>query len=132
MKGRFQKALLIPLGACAVAAVVVAGMVTYALRQREPVYKGKPVAHWVNLACGPPPESGKFRLEVRRIGPPAIPVLIAKLHTRNTWLRKTWMVVQGKLPPPLSARLPEVEEASVVRARAVECLAMFGPEGKTA
>ena len=132
MKGRFKESILIPLGVGAVALVVVAGIVTYALRQRESVYKGKPVAHWVGLACGPPPESGKFRLELRKIGPPAIPALIAKLQTRDTWLRKTWMVVQGKLPSPLSARLPEVEEASVLRARAVECLAMFGPEAKPA
>jgi HEAT repeat protein len=58
--------------------------------------------------------------------------LIAKLNTRDTWLRKKWGVVLPKLPPILKNQFSPVGDASTIRFEAAECLVKFGPLAKSA
>jgi HEAT repeat protein len=110
--------------------LVVAGLLLSPHFTFEPLHKGKPIRYCTDRACGP--NGNSFRLEVKQIGSPAVPYLIAKLHTKDTWLRTTWMAVHEKLPDRLSGFFTELQPACEVRSAAVECLAFIGSEARSA
>ena len=96
----------------------------------EPLHKGKPISYWIDHASRPHPSN--FCGEVREIGSRAIPFLIEKLRTRDTWFRRARIALYQKLPSPVQDRLPEIEDAPSVQYGAAACLSLFGSEAKAA
>jgi HEAT repeat protein len=103
------------------------------LPRHEPLYNGKPVSYWVDQAVDLHSRSqGDSILQVYQIGPPAVPYLILKLRTKDTWIRETWRVLLTKLPPILRNRFRPVPDAQSIRTEAAYILTKFGPQAKGA
>jgi HEAT repeat protein len=80
MRKRVQIALTLLL-------VAVGGVIAWqVLRQREPVYQGKPLSHWLQ-SYGPDSDSAEVDDAVHTIGTNAIPALLGMLQAKNSGLK---------------------------------------------
>jgi len=97
----------------------------------QPLHNGKPVSYWVDEACSRPNQF-EAQKEVHRIGAAALPYLIAKLNSRETWVDRLLLAVREKLPTPVGRLIPAPHKGPFDRSCAAECLALFGREAKPA
>lgn len=100
--------------------VLICGtLVVWCLRSvGEPAYQGKPISYWLKLTQGPPPTATpgaagqspnpifEAKLAVAEIGPSAL-LYVAKFASANPPpLARAYAWVYGRLPSPISKRLP--------------------------
>lgn len=95
----------------------------------EPSHKGKPIHDWVEMAVEH--NIKEDRAEIKKMGPLAVPYLIEKLKTRDTWFRKAQTTLRGYVPRFLRLRMLE-RDALTVRFQAAEMLAAVGPAAEPA
>jgi HEAT repeat protein len=106
--------------------------------RHEPLHKGKPISFWVNGACnfqaayGEPYSYGDCIQELRQIGPPVIPYLIAKLRIKDSWPRRKWAALLNELPPKFRRHFPPVPDVNMLHYEAALRLTEFGPDAKMA
>ncbi len=113
----------------AVVAVAICGLYLLLPGKSEPAYKGIKISRWIRTANRQAVESG-----LAKVGPEAIPCLVAALHKQDTPWTKLWSGVWGKLPPGVRQRLANWRPvpANEIRYNAIVGLSAFGPEAKLA
>lgn len=100
------------------------------LRQREipePLYKGKPISHWINLyGDGRAIPIQEFESTWREMGTNAIPVLVKALGRHDNVVQKAYRVLWPKLPGSWQKRLPRPVNPYWIQERAIEALQAIG------
>lgn len=117
-----------------VAALVgVAGFVRLLTPKREPLYKGQPISYWVDQACRGYGRADAYqvRLEVKNIGPAAVPYLVKRLRTSDGW-RGKWFWIRAHLPEWLQGDLQNAVQPGEMRIGAALTLQILGPDAKAA
>ncbi len=118
-----------------VAALVAAaaGVVWLLTPKGEPLYKGKPISYWVDQACRGygRAEAYQARLEVKNIGPAAVPYLVKRLRTSDGW-RGKWFWLRAHLPEWLQGDLQDAIQPGEMRLGAALTLQILGPDAKAA
>lgn len=100
--------------------------------RREPLYKGLPISYWVDRAClGYEGNVWSNRLEVKNIGPVAVPYLVERLRTTDGW-RSKWNSLRTHLPSSWQQHFPAKPTAKQIHDGAARTLAMLGPDAKSA
>src|SRR5438046_10466828 len=97
----------------------------------EAQHNGKPISDWVDQVCSRPNEF-EAQQEVRKIGAPAIPYLIAKLKSGETWLDRMLFAIREKLPTPFGRLTPAPHKGPFDRSCAAQCLILFVEDAKRA
>ncbi len=127
MRKRLQIAL-------AVSLTVVGGVIAWqVLREREPVYNGKPASYWIHRS-GEAYEGSDFG----RIGyfpkadSNAIPYLVRALHWRESRFSKAYFRIWFRSPAWIKNRSPTPVIAEQVRRSTAEALGGMGDTGKAA
>jgi hypothetical protein len=113
------------------ALLVLAGLVLWLTPTDEPLHKGKPISYWVDQACRVHPNEAYVQ-EIANIGPPAVSHLVARLGTRQTWLRTAWAGVWVKLPQWPRDVLPAPANAHLGWVTSSQCFDHLGSQGESA
>jgi hypothetical protein len=110
-----------------------------ALRNREPVYRGKRLSAWVDESLfevrsdysasqvlgdlHPGDRQASFDAEIREV----VPVVIERLQTKDNPLWKPYVLAKQKAPGPIANCLPDWREPRTVRLAAARWLGHLGP-----
>jgi HEAT repeat protein len=115
--------------------VIVAGLVGW-LRARPELYDGKTIRSWAMLVADPDPKvRDEVRLEFKRLGSNAVPVLIQMVQERDPAFRTGVWLTAPRLPVSLRRimlRRVGWTNAVEVRVAAARSLAIVGPEARAA
>jgi hypothetical protein len=114
---------------CAILLFGVAALALWWHLDREPEYKGKPLAYWVDQIL-----TGQFQdghtetfAALRSIGPPAAKLLVPAMVLTDSPLRRYYTGVRSKLPASLNAVLPHQRlDAPGARNNAFSALCQMG------
>jgi len=111
----------------------LAGLIWFFTPKREPLYRGKPISYWVDRACRGYGRADAYqaRLEVKNIGPAAVPYLVKRLRTSDGW-RARWLSIQARLPEYLQGEITNAILPGEMRCGAVLTLQLLGPDAKAA
>jgi HEAT repeat protein len=111
----------------------LAGLIWFFTLNRESLYKGRPISYWVDQACRGygRAEAYQARLEVKNIGPAAVPYLVKRLRTSDGW-RGKWFWIRAHLPEWLQGDLSNSILPGEMRVGAALTLQILGPDAKTA
>jgi HEAT repeat protein len=125
MKRRYQKSLLVVVGAVAVALLLM-----LLPRSQEPVYQGKPLHVWLKGfdANQGSPEYIAAQSAIRQIGTNALPFLIDYLHRKDLPFPRQWIILKAKL----HLLHGEVDYAVFWHRRAAQACGALGPEAVVA
>jgi len=113
------------------ALLALAGLVLWLAPSKETLHKGKPISYWVDMACRAHPNEDFVR-EVADIGPPAVPGLVARLGTRDTWLQRTWGRIWVRLPQWSRNVLPGHGDPHLDWMESARCFERLGTQGESA
>jgi hypothetical protein len=109
------------------------GFVWLLTPKREPLYKGKPISDWVDQACRGYDSTNAYqaRLEVKNIGPAAVPYLARRLRTSDRW-HAIWLSIQLHLPSQFQSGIANSPLPGEMRYGAARTIQILGTEAKAA
>jgi len=141
----------------AVAALATGAGLGFWMRASEPEYGGKPLRFWLKIFCDTKPvlrqrpgvtanfmaQSGVVfdyhgtnyfdaREALRNLGSLAAPDVARALAARDSKFMKVYVTFKSRLPPYIAQRLPEPNNADMIRNRAYLLLKEMGPAAATA
>jgi HEAT repeat protein len=123
--------------ACAlVLGALLAGLVWRAWLLREPSYQGKTVTEWARSVASPDAVARtQAAAALRALGPEATRVLIDTLGRRDSWVERTYLTNEARLPRSAKRGLVGVirpYHAATERLNATRALGLLGPQAANA